>query len=254
MAITRIACPECEAGMTSPTGFTVGQTVCCPKCETYFAVEAQSGEPDDDVLPKTKSASAEGEWSYKNSWIRYVVLGVLLITLGVLSYMLYEKKRNENQEPPSSAAGRGLEVAVPPTDLIPFQPAPAGAGAGPGAGPRPGGGARPGPLTGDQLEEVKKQIVGVWSNGVVSYDYKENGDFVFTDAKNKSKNLTGKWKLVSGSSRGSGQYQLGMEWTPEGKATISDSVVLNGNRFNEHPILEADGSGKTPGKNFIRQN
>ncbi len=42
MPIMRAVCPECAAGMknNSPAGFSVGQTIECPKCGTYFAVEA----------------------------------------------------------------------------------------------------------------------------------------------------------------------------------------------------------------------
>src|SRR5581483_885693 len=90
------------AGLKSQTGFTVGQTVCCPKCETYFAVEEPRGGPvgdDADDQPRRKKRQEdESEWSYKNSWIRYAVLGVLLVVLGVLGYMLYDKKQREAKE------------------------------------------------------------------------------------------------------------------------------------------------------------
>ena len=41
MPILRAVCPECKAGMKSgsPAGFAEGQTIECPKCGTYFAVE-----------------------------------------------------------------------------------------------------------------------------------------------------------------------------------------------------------------------
>ena len=60
MALLKTRCPECNAGLKSPTGFAVGQTVCCPKCETYFAVE----EPDEDAAdaaPKKASAATRGQ-------------------------------------------------------------------------------------------------------------------------------------------------------------------------------------------------
>jgi uncharacterized Zn finger protein (UPF0148 family) len=50
--INRTECPECGAGLKSAAGFKVGQTIACPKCETYFQVS----EPDEDEAPaKTKS-------------------------------------------------------------------------------------------------------------------------------------------------------------------------------------------------------
>jgi len=40
--IMRVVCPECKAGMKNPdpAGFKVGDTVECPKCGTYFGVDA----------------------------------------------------------------------------------------------------------------------------------------------------------------------------------------------------------------------
>src|SRR5580692_9701406 len=61
MALNRIPCPECGAGLKSPSGFTVGQTVCCPKCETYFAVEPPAEENEEaeenDSPRKAKTSS-----------------------------------------------------------------------------------------------------------------------------------------------------------------------------------------------------
>lgn len=140
MALTRISCPECGAALKSPTGFTPGQTVCCPKCETYFSVEepADGGEEEkpkkgkpapakaaakkpvkaavsddedeEDEKPKKKKKKKaadedEEDWSYKNSWIRYAVLGVLLIVLAVLGYMLWDKKQKEKDNAAATGSG-----------------------------------------------------------------------------------------------------------------------------------------------------
>lgn len=140
MPLNRIACPECGAGLKSKTGFTPGETVCCPKCETYFSVEepqdgdeeekptkdraaakggakkpvraAAADDDEDEGKPKKKKKKRddddeadEEEWSYKNSWIRYAVLGVLLIVLAVLGYLLYEKRQREADA--NAAVGRG---------------------------------------------------------------------------------------------------------------------------------------------------
>ena len=129
MAIMRITCPECGAGLKSPDGFTVGQEVECPKCSTEFEVEkpvaakttalapsqtkalnkkttklSARDDDDDDDKPKKakkkkkKAADEEEEWSYKNSWIRYAVLGVLFVILAVLAYFLYVKKKKEKED------------------------------------------------------------------------------------------------------------------------------------------------------------
>jgi DNA-directed RNA polymerase subunit M/transcription elongation factor TFIIS len=122
----RITCPECGAGLRSPgDGFAVGQVVQCPKCESQFEVEQpvaarttalspaktralskKTGRlsPDDEDEPprkkkkKKKQAGDEDDWSYKNSWIRYAVLGALLVILAVLAYFLYLKKKKERDD------------------------------------------------------------------------------------------------------------------------------------------------------------
>ena len=129
MPIMRIVCPECGAGLRSPgQGFTAGEVVQCPKCETQFEVEqpvaakttalspaktrnlskkttklsARDDDEDDAPRPKKKKKKKrddeEEEWSYKNSWIRYAVLGVLLVILAVLAYFLYVKKKKEKDD------------------------------------------------------------------------------------------------------------------------------------------------------------
>lgn len=137
MALLKIKCPECRAGLKSATGFAVGQTVCCPKCETYFAVEEpededeapRTGKPakkavraavaeelpdDEDEEPRKKRKKRrdddeDEERSYKNSPLRYVILGVLIAVMLVLGYLLYEKKKSEREDsaaPVAAPAGR----------------------------------------------------------------------------------------------------------------------------------------------------
>ena len=60
MGLLKIKCPECNAGLKSATGFTPGQTVCCPKCETYFAVEEPAEDEDEDE-PKAKTKTGKGK-------------------------------------------------------------------------------------------------------------------------------------------------------------------------------------------------
>lgn len=137
MSIRRVECPECKAVLTSknPAGFTVGQTLECPKCGTYFAVEASSPPPvaarprpaavvddddeeddrprkkvkvravvdddeDEDDRPrkkKKKRASDDEGGGYKNSPVRFIVLGILVIVMLVLGFMLYQKRERERE-------------------------------------------------------------------------------------------------------------------------------------------------------------
>lgn len=104
----RVNCPECGAGLKSSTGFAIGQPVACPKCESEFTVEdpdavaarkpgraAADDRPEDDTddRPKKKRRSDddadEGSGSsYKNSWVRYTILGVLVIILVTLAILM----------------------------------------------------------------------------------------------------------------------------------------------------------------------
>ncbi|MFM8273780.1 MAG: hypothetical protein ACKODX_15825 [Gemmata sp.] len=139
MPLLKLKCPECMAGLKSATGFQVGQTVCCPKCETYFPVEAPedeegTGDPDETKVSKAKPAApakktmkaavvdddedekpkkkkkkrtpeADEGGSYKNSPVRFIILGVLVLVMLGLGAALYLKKRNE------AAAERARDAA-----------------------------------------------------------------------------------------------------------------------------------------------
>jgi hypothetical protein len=172
VALNRVPCPECGAGLKSPSGFKVGQTVCCPKCETYFTVE----EPADEEAAGAKKSAAAGkagaaggkkpvkaaavaddaedaaprkkkkkvaedeedeERSYKNSPARYAVLGVLVLVMIGLGVMLIIKKRNEAKD--DDTADKPNPNVVIPDKLAPPPANPPGQAA-PGVG---GGGVRP---------------------------------------------------------------------------------------------------------------
>ncbi|MEO2088788.1 MAG: hypothetical protein ABGY75_04710 [Gemmataceae bacterium] len=51
MAISKVVCPECKAGLTSKTGFQPGAVVSCPKCSTYFEVTATVAPPVERAAP-----------------------------------------------------------------------------------------------------------------------------------------------------------------------------------------------------------
>ena len=121
MTLKHITCPECGAGLKSASGFNPGQTATCPKCETDFEVTGPGeGRPpdDEDYAPKKKkkkkAADDDGgeEWSYKKSWIRYAVLGVLVVVMLLLGYMLYQKRQREKEE------ARANTDAVPRSTVV----------------------------------------------------------------------------------------------------------------------------------------
>ncbi|MDB5312481.1 MAG: hypothetical protein JWO38_6683 [Gemmataceae bacterium] len=215
--LTRITCPECGAGLKSPTGFAAGQTVSCPKCETYFTVE----DPDDEPAPPAKAAAAkkpvkavasrdeddgdddrpkkrkkkrrdedddeddENGRAYKSSWIRYTILGVLVIVMLVLGYMLYQKRQKEKEDVQAPAPAnsddtprgnpkaimpgpRGPNAGMPVPNGVPFPPPqnpdPAGMGNAEGGPPGIFG---PTPLAnsaqGRQLtDDLTRRLAGRW--------------------------------------------------------------------------------------------
>jgi hypothetical protein len=262
VSITRVVCPECKAGLKSATGFAVGQTVCCSKCETYFVVTDQMADPADDFAPTGKKRVAdEPEWSYRKSPLRYVVLGVLLVILGVVSYLYYEKKIKTSEDTVRTKEddeGRPVDVRVDPGSLkgLPqLQPqTPGGVPTGPPAGKGPKG---PPKLSQQQRAELEKRLIGTWASGPNRIEYKADGTFeATTTSEGVEKKLTGKWKLLYAERPpvpGGDIISMQVEWTPEGKSAIEDQVVYNGGQLAVHPILAPDGSGKKPGENFEKK-
>lgn len=142
MSLQKINCPECGAGLKSAAGFKVGKTVNCPKCETPFVVEdPDEADPEEEERPKPAAKKAvkaivadeeeeederpkkkkkkkravedDEERSYKNSPLRFIILGVLVLVMLVLAYFLYQKKKNE------AAAAAADPAPAPTTDLEP---------------------------------------------------------------------------------------------------------------------------------------
>lgn len=182
MGLPKIKCPECNAGLKSAAGFTVGQTVCCPKCETYFTVEepeddfeaprpaakskgAPAGkkpvraaavnddEDDEDEKPRKKKRRVDDEGdderAYKNSPVRFVILGVLIVVMLVLAYFLYEKKRKESEAAANPGSSKPVEVADRQKEFIGPQNFAPQNGPVPQAVPNPQNGPkRPAPVAG----------------------------------------------------------------------------------------------------------
>lgn len=184
MATTRIECPECGAGLKSPSGFTAGESVECPKCETTFTVEepeaqrpvkskkpvralaSRAADDDDDEIddkPRKKKKKREEDdedeedkRSYKTSPMRFVILGVLVVVMIVLGVLLFRKKQAEkeeaktNEDPPANVVGPPANPQGPGAGGNLPRLVPSGPLGGPAKGPtigvlNPGG---PGPIGG----------------------------------------------------------------------------------------------------------
>ena len=112
MPILKATCPECGAKISSPDGFDIGEELECPKCETEFKVRAPKpaavpakpkvvDDDDDDEdyeepRPKKKTkkdfrGDDDDEKSYKNSPLRFLVLGVLVLIMLVGGFFLVRK-------------------------------------------------------------------------------------------------------------------------------------------------------------------
>lgn len=101
--INRLTCPDCGAGLKSAAGFKPGATVSCPKCKAEFEAEEpeeeeEAEEKEERPKKKKKKQKAEKEWSYRNSWIRYAILAILVTIMCVMGYMLYLKKERERAD------------------------------------------------------------------------------------------------------------------------------------------------------------
>jgi hypothetical protein len=260
--INRVVCPECGAGLKSAAGFKVGQTIACPKCETYFQVPAaEEDEPPSAArttpLSKTKSlkpgakptartapletekqktgkttkvlaAKAKGDeddededrpkkkkkgkkkrrddeedgFKYSKSWIRVAVLGVLLIVLGVLSYMLYAKKQKEKEDNKTTEVKKEEDDTSKPVnrdDIARAQAANKGRKGGPVTANGPVVTPQPvaEPLT---LDRMKERLTGTWvaKEGQTTHtiEYKSDGSFVYTRAGGgDEKTIEGDWSV-----------------------------------------------------------
>ena len=258
MALTRLACPACGAAVHSAAGFTAGQVVNCSKCETKFTVDeaairsAASADAADDFVPGKPRLDEEAEWSYRNSSLRYGVLGVLLVILVGLGYLLYDKKMNERQAASGSEEGRGIPPAELPTEMLPLPGDPVAAG------------GAPAPKISDPVEAMKSRLVGVWEAKLksesIAVEYKADGTFSYTVATDgkAAKPLSGRWHLaaldVKMKGVGSKTFEMQMEWTPEGQPVVKDGARVNPNQTMDHPLLsQGEVDGKRPSATFVRK-
>jgi hypothetical protein len=115
VALNKISCPKCGAGLKSQTGFQVGLAVRCPKCRKEFDVEAPEAEEDEDDAPargparkpvravveddedaddrprkkkRRRDDDDEDDEDKKSNTAFYIRLGVLLVIMIVLGVAL----------------------------------------------------------------------------------------------------------------------------------------------------------------------
>lgn len=100
MASTQTQCPECRTLVDSAEGFAPGQTVLCPKCETYF-----TAEPPGSAAPRKQPARpapmASGKRPRKKfSIVNAVVALVLLLIIagGVYSFVAFRNQEADKRE------------------------------------------------------------------------------------------------------------------------------------------------------------
>ena len=266
MPVQRIACPECGAVVHSAAGFTVGQIVSCSKCETEFTVDAAAlrsataGESPEDFVPgKSPAANDDAEWSYRNSTLRYAVLGVLVVIMAVLGYMLYVKKMKERQEV-GGPEGRGIPPAELPTEKnmkLPGDPTPAG-GAPKGGGGQPKAkdktetkdkdNSQPKPNT-PTVDQAKAILTGRWESQHdgrdLSVEYKADGTFSYSVGKDgkADKPMTGKWMVASVEMVNTPMGRLTIlntEWTIDGSPAIKEVILLRNNKTAQHLHLDQE--------------
>lgn len=276
MPVTKIRCPECDAALKSEDGFTPGEDVTCPKCDTAFAVpkpkaqavlaEADDDEPDDKPKKKKKKAArAEDDEprSYKNSPLRYVILGVLVVVMIVLGVLLILKKRTvepeaANNDPPQNVPPPPIQPPItPPQPKLPFpnpkanpkQPNPKQPGKQPAGGGLGGAlvsgidplapifGSAPTPAQGKQIvAKYGALLVGSWAveagGAKDEVAYLADGTFVASRTGPGAAKASGKYTIVGPA--GSTGLKLKLE-TDAGTRTIA--VTFDGDTL-EHPTLE----------------
>lgn len=274
MSLAKVSCPECGASLKSADGFEVGEDVTCPKCDTAFAVPKpkakavlveDEGEPaEKPKKKKQKAALADEPRSYKNSPLRYAILGVLVVVMIVLGVLLYLKKgvvepeQASNDPPPNLPQQPIQQPPIQPQPKFPNFPTPKFPG--PKVNPKqpgkqpPGGGLGGALVSGiDPLSPIfgsaptsaqAKQIVGKYGAALVGswacetdgakdeVAYLADGTFVASRTGTGAAKASGKYTIVGPA--GATGLKLKLE-TDTGTRTIT--VSFDGDTL-EHPTLE----------------
>lgn len=251
MSLTRTTCPSCGAALKSAAGFKPGQSVRCPKCSTAFAVEepafeavdedapppkakpaparaARARADDDDDRPRKKRRPRDDDdddddrprkkkkaGGYKNSPLRYAILGILLVILGVMAFLLWQKKQREAADDGAANTARDAEVPPPAP-----RPAPGPDG---GGDPRRGGGLQRG--GGDILTPAGENLPPRGDPGRVPKGVDENVREAAANLKamNDAKQLA---LAVFNYHDASGAFPAPAFKGPDGKALLSWRVAI----------------------------
>ncbi len=153
MPIAKATCPECGAKLSSPDGFEIGEEVECPKCDTEFKVRApkpvkpkvvdddddeeerpksktkkpvkrkpvddeDDDDDDEDERPKKRGSRRDDEKSYKNSPLRFIILGVLVLIMLVGGFFLVKKILADRAAAGLQPAGVSLTRTAAQTSAI----------------------------------------------------------------------------------------------------------------------------------------
>lgn len=310
MALLKVNCPECGAGLKSARGFNPGQAVRCPKCEAQFRVEdfeerdeaeaeeeespkristkakgkdnptgkkpvkavtvedegdEKEGEEDEEEVPKKKKKKKrrpdKPTRSYKNSPLRFAILGVLLVVLVGLAVLLFTQKNRETADAGKSNNPSGNTEPTPaPPNATPPGPVPGDSKPPPPPPPKPQPPKAPSPL----VVEWRKKLLGEWElkfseDNVYAVVYKDDETFTYTaTSPDKPKQtISGRWKILRGSQvqfPEVGLYTvLTLEWSVDGKVIYTDDVSFRPDMKLQHALLERIKPGVRPSSVFDRK-
>lgn len=223
MAIPQTQCPECREVVASEAGFSSGQTVLCPKCETYFtaaplgsvAARKQPGRParaESGPRPRKK-------FSIVNAVVAFVLL--LIIAGGVYSFVVYrnqeaDKRAREQAErdanpakmngpisdaPPKKDGKNKDRKTTPNPNKGPSNPAPPpaldlvlGTILPKSPPPSPAEAQR-------QIDQLRPQLIGTWKSKpgdptVRTIEYRADGTFRDEVTGPKARVLEGTWEVA----------------------------------------------------------
>ena len=242
-----VTCPKCKSAFKVSAPFEVDDDPPPPPSKAppeakkkparvvVAAVEDDDDDDDDDDdRPRKKSSKKrrreddddDDGSSYRSSWLRYVILGILVVVMLVLGFMLYKKwnppaeNATKPNVPPTAPPGPG-GMPVPPPGPPGMIPGPGGSpksgvpGQPVGQTPGPGVASRPSaadrlfdtaPLSPSQVEKLKQEFIskltGTWegidSDGVKHHiEYRKDLTFTHTiEGGSNNGTITGTFAII----------------------------------------------------------
>jgi hypothetical protein len=129
--IPKTNCPKCLTRFTSQTGFAVGQVIRCPKCGIDFAVVGPVAQkpparakPAANKPVRTALDNDDRPVPSRTAPIWYVLLGVLLASMGFAGYLLYEKRSKQSTETANAGSQPAPSIASAPETPAPAETVP----------------------------------------------------------------------------------------------------------------------------------